>query len=65
MRPTDILGLISQQQPNGGRVTPVVDGLDNVRGIVDDTLNVLETRHYAPYGTPHDVQGTHMVLPVR
>jgi RHS repeat-associated protein len=58
MKPTDLLGLISQQQPNGDWVTPVVDGLGNVRGVVDDNLDVLEARHYAPYGTPHDVQGT-------
>lgn len=58
MRQRDLMGLLSQQLPNGDWVTPLVDSLGSIRGVVDDSLGVLEARNYGPYGVPHDSQGT-------
>ena len=58
MRRIDLMGLLSQQQPDGDWVTPLIDGLGSIRGVVDDNLNALETRHYGPYGVSQDFQGT-------
>ncbi|MCZ7543542.1 MAG: hypothetical protein M5R40_08395 [Anaerolineae bacterium] len=33
------------------------DALGSVRGVVDESLNMLESRLYAPYGVPFGVQG--------
>ena len=38
------------------------DGLGSVRSVVDDSLDVLESRLYEPYGTPFGTSGTNQTV---
>ena len=52
------LGIQNQQNPAGAWVTPLQDGLGSVRGIVNNTLALQESRLYTSYGEPFGTTGT-------
>ncbi len=54
-------GLLSQQDSAGDWQWMVKDGLDSVRGVVDDGFDAVGSRHFAPYGVAYDEQGAFSV----
>jgi RHS repeat-associated protein len=55
-------GIHAQQDSAGAWDWMVQDGLGSVRGVVDNTLAVQESRMYDPYGNPFGVVGTNQTV---
>ncbi|MBZ0282462.1 MAG: hypothetical protein K8L97_17105 [Anaerolineae bacterium] len=51
-------GLHAQKDPSNNWEWMVQDGLGSVRGVVDNTIGVLESRNYDPYGNGFNPTGT-------
>jgi len=51
-------GIQAIQNNSGDWLYTVQDGLGSVRGVVDSSFDVDESRHYAPYGEPFGAQGS-------
>jgi RHS repeat-associated protein len=56
------MGIHAQQDNAGAWDWVVQDGLGSVRGVVDNTLAVQESRMYDPYGNPFGVVGTNQTV---
>jgi len=51
-------GIHAQQDASDNWTWMLQDGLGSVRSVVDDSLSVLESRLYEPYGVPFGASGT-------
>ncbi|MEO8393876.1 MAG: RHS repeat-associated core domain-containing protein, partial [Chloroflexota bacterium] len=51
-------GIHAQKDASGNWEWMLQDGLGSVRGVVDSSLNPLESRLYEPYGVPFGTSGT-------
>jgi len=56
------LGIQNQQNPAGAWVTPLQDGLGSVRGIVNNTLALQESRLFSSYGEVFGITGTSQTM---
>jgi len=55
-------GIHAQQDASDNWTWMLQDGLGSVRSVVDDSLSVLESRLYEPYGTPFGASGTNQTV---
>jgi len=53
---------IQSQEADGGWQHMLQDGLDSVRGVVDDALTIQQSTHYDPFGNPMAVVGSEQTL---
>jgi len=56
------LGIQNQQNPAGTWVAPLQDGLGSVRGVVNNTLALQESRLYTSYGEVFGATGTSQTI---